>query len=136
MGVDGLQASDYPVHVGQGRPGAIASDDSIVPLSYGQVDVAHTDLRKVWEGAQGGRKDRQTLTTKAPPMGWTRHFLFCVITTPRLLPEFSEGTQVPEASHTTSPGDSRTQNLGPCLRAFLQGTDLEVGGRSCSGMQL
>lgn len=54
MGVDGLQSGDYPVHVGQGRSRTIASDDSIVTLPYGQVGMAHTDLRQVWDGGQGG----------------------------------------------------------------------------------
>lgn len=64
MGVDGLQPGDYPVHVGQGRARAIAGDDSIVTLSHCQVGVAHTDLREVWEGAQGGRTDKEELVTK------------------------------------------------------------------------
>ena len=63
MGVDGLQPGDYPVHVGQGRARAIAGDDSIVTLSHCQVGVAHTDLREVWEGAQGGRTDKEELVT-------------------------------------------------------------------------
>lgn len=47
VGVDGLQSRDDPVHVGQGGSRAIASDDGVVALSHSQVDVAHTDLRKV-----------------------------------------------------------------------------------------
>lgn len=49
MGVDGLQPSDYPVHIRQGGTRAIASDHSIVSFSDGQVDVAHADLREIWE---------------------------------------------------------------------------------------
>jgi hypothetical protein len=46
VGVDGLQPSDYPVHIRQRRARAIASDHGIVSFSDSQVDVAHTDL---WE---------------------------------------------------------------------------------------
>lgn len=53
VGVDGLQPSNYPVHIRQGGARAIASDYSIVSFSDGQVDVAHTDLREIWEERRG-----------------------------------------------------------------------------------
>jgi hypothetical protein len=71
VGVDGLQPSDYPIHIRQWRPRAIASDDSIFPLSYGQVDMTHADLRKVWE--QGGGQSqvkRQADTTQRKLCPW------------------------------------------------------------------
>lgn len=52
MGIDGLQPSNYPVHIRQRRARAIASDYGIVSFSDRQVDVAHTDLREIWEGGQ------------------------------------------------------------------------------------
>lgn len=69
MGVDGLQPSDYPVHIRQGGTRAIASDHSIVSFSDGQVDVAHADLREIWEDREEREVRSQKIVHRALPLG-------------------------------------------------------------------